>query len=149
MNKLPLFVCLAVMAGVTYLVRMLPLVLVKKKIQNRFLLSFLYYIPYAVLSVMTIPAIFAVIFTYFSARSGRFAPKDCPTRVVAAVAKANPGIKHIPSAVRYKEFAATATVPNVAMVLVVIIPAEDIAIRSKAAGRLIRNTVFKIAQSGR
>lgn len=45
-------------AGVTYLIRMLPLVLVKKKIQNRFLLSFLYYIPYAVLSVMTIPAIF-------------------------------------------------------------------------------------------
>ena len=46
------------MAGVTYLIRMLPLVLIKKKIQNKFLLSFLYYIPYAVLSVMTIPAIF-------------------------------------------------------------------------------------------
>lgn len=58
MSKLPFFTYLAVMAGVTYLVRMLPLVLVKKKIQNRFLLSFLYYIPYAVLSVMTIPAIF-------------------------------------------------------------------------------------------
>ncbi|MGN1308003.1 MAG: AzlD domain-containing protein [Faecousia sp.] len=58
MDKLSFFAYLAVMAGVTYLVRMLPLVLVKKKIQNRFLLSFLYYIPYAVLSVMTIPAIF-------------------------------------------------------------------------------------------
>lgn len=58
MSKLPFFAYLAVMAGATYLVRMLPLVLVKKKIQNRFLLSFLYYIPYAVLSVMTIPAIF-------------------------------------------------------------------------------------------
>ena len=46
------------MAGVTYLIRMLPLILVKKKITNGFLLSFLYYIPYAVLSVMTIPAIF-------------------------------------------------------------------------------------------
>ena len=46
-------------AGITYLVRMLPLVLVKHKIQNRFILSFLYYIPYAVLSVMTIPAIFS------------------------------------------------------------------------------------------
>lgn len=46
------------MAVVTYLIRMLPLVLVKKKIQNRFILSFLYYIPYAVLTVMTIPAIF-------------------------------------------------------------------------------------------
>lgn len=52
------FLYLLMAAGVTYLIRMLPLVLVKKKIQNRFLLSFLYYIPYAVLSVMTIPAIF-------------------------------------------------------------------------------------------
>jgi len=52
------FVYLLVTAGVTYLVRMVPLVLVKRKIKNRFLLSFLYYIPYAVLSVMTVPAIF-------------------------------------------------------------------------------------------
>ena len=52
------FLYLIVMAGITYLVRMLPLVLVKKKIQNKFILSFLHYIPYAVLSVMTIPAIF-------------------------------------------------------------------------------------------
>lgn len=52
------FFYLLVMAGVTYLVRMLPLVLIKKKIQNRFLLSFLHYIPYTVLSAMTVPAIF-------------------------------------------------------------------------------------------
>lgn len=58
MTKYGFYVYLAVMACVTYLIRMLPLVLVRKKIQNRFLLSFLYYIPYAVLSVMTIPAIF-------------------------------------------------------------------------------------------
>ena len=50
---------LAVTAGVTYLVRMLPLVLMKGRIRNRFLLSMLHYIPYAVLSVMTIPAIFS------------------------------------------------------------------------------------------
>ena len=49
---------LLVMSGVTYLIRMLPMVLIRKRIQNRFLLSFLYYVPYAVLSVMTIPAIF-------------------------------------------------------------------------------------------
>ena len=49
---------LLVMAGVTYLVRMLPLVLVRKKIENRFIRSFLYYVPYSVLSVMTFPAIF-------------------------------------------------------------------------------------------
>jgi len=49
---------IAVMAGVTYLVRMIPFTLMKKKITSRFLKSFLYYIPYAVLSAMTIPAIF-------------------------------------------------------------------------------------------
>jgi len=51
------FIYLLVMAGVTYLVRMLPLVLVKKRITNRFIRSFLYYVPYAVLSAMTFPAI--------------------------------------------------------------------------------------------
>jgi len=51
-------VCLLTTAGVTYLVRMLPLVLIKRRITNRFIRSFLYYIPYAVLAVMTIPAIF-------------------------------------------------------------------------------------------
>ena len=50
--------CLLVSAGVTYLVRAVPLVLIKKKITNRFLRSFLYYIPYAVLAVMTVPAMF-------------------------------------------------------------------------------------------
>jgi len=53
----PFWLYLLVMAGVTYLIRMLPLVLVKKRIHNRFLLSFLYYIPYAVLTVMTVPAV--------------------------------------------------------------------------------------------
>ena len=52
------FLYLLVMAGVTYLLRMIPMVLVRKKITNRFILSFLYYIPYTVLSVMTVPAIF-------------------------------------------------------------------------------------------
>lgn len=51
-------VFLVVTAGTTYLVRMLPLVLMRGRIKNRFLLSFLHYIPYAVLSVMTVPAIF-------------------------------------------------------------------------------------------
>lgn len=47
-----------VMAGVTYLIRMLPFTLFRKKIRSRFVRSFLHYIPYAVLSAMTIPAIF-------------------------------------------------------------------------------------------
>ena len=45
----------AVMAGVTYLTRMLPLVVFKRRIENRFFQSFLYYVPYAVLAAMTIP----------------------------------------------------------------------------------------------
>ena len=52
------FLYLLIMAGVTYLVRMLPLVLFRRKITNRFVRSFLYYVPYAVLSVMTFPGIF-------------------------------------------------------------------------------------------
>lgn len=52
------FYYLLTMSLVTYLVRMLPLVLVKKKIKNRFIISFLHYVPYSVLSVMTVPAIF-------------------------------------------------------------------------------------------
>lgn len=64
------FLYLIVMAGITYLVRMLPLVLVKKKIQNKFILSFLHYIPYAVLSVMTIPAIFQSTSSFLSASVG-------------------------------------------------------------------------------
>lgn len=45
------------MAGVTYLIRMLPLVLIRREIKNRFLRSFLYYVPYVTLSVMTFPSI--------------------------------------------------------------------------------------------
>ena len=49
---------IAAMALVTYLIRMLPFTLFRRKIESRFIRSFLYYIPYAVLSAMTIPAIF-------------------------------------------------------------------------------------------
>ncbi len=58
MPSLNFFAYLLVMAGVTYLVRMIPLMLCKKKIENRFVLSFLHYVPIAVLSAMTVPAIF-------------------------------------------------------------------------------------------
>ena len=68
MNIFPIY--LLACAGITYLIRMLPLVLVKKKIKNKFILSFLYYIPYAVLSVMTIPAIFYATSSFVSAIVG-------------------------------------------------------------------------------
>lgn len=51
------FTYLAVMAGSTYLIRAIPFALINKKIKNRFIKSFLHYIPFAVLSAMTFPAI--------------------------------------------------------------------------------------------
>ena len=47
-----------VMAGVTYLIRVLPLTLIRKEIKNRTIRSFLFYVPYVTLAVMTFPAIF-------------------------------------------------------------------------------------------
>lgn len=85
---------IAVMAGVTYLIRMIPFTLFRKKIKSPFFRSFLYYIPYAVLSAMTIPAIFystgnlatsiigtavAVVLAYF----------NCPLIIVALAAAAS------------------------------------------------------------
>ena len=59
-----------VMAIVTYLIRAIPLVLVKHKIKNKFFNSFLYYIPYTVLAAMTIPAIFTATGSLISAIAG-------------------------------------------------------------------------------
>ena len=53
-----LFIYVLIMASVTYLIRMIPFTLFRKQIQSRFIRSLLYYLPYAVLSAMTIPAIF-------------------------------------------------------------------------------------------
>lgn len=53
-----LITSIAVMAIVTYLIRMLPLAVFRKKIRSQLALNFLYYVPYAVLSAMTIPAVF-------------------------------------------------------------------------------------------
>lgn len=60
MNRgtIPVMVYILVMALVTYLIRMLPFTLLRRKIKSRFLRSLMHYIPYAVLSAMTIPAIF-------------------------------------------------------------------------------------------
>jgi len=82
-----------VMAGVTYLIRMIPFTLFRKKIRSRFFRSFLYYIPYAVLSAMTIPAIFystgsmttSVVGTVVAVTLAYF---RCPLIVVALAASA-------------------------------------------------------------
>ena len=72
---------IAVMALVTYLVRVLPIVIFRKKITNRTVKSFLYYVPYAVLSAMTFPAIFTSTGTYSSAIAG------CAAAVILAYIK--------------------------------------------------------------
>ncbi len=61
---------LIVMAGVTYLVRVIPFVSVRHKIKNSFINSFLYYIPYSVLAAMTVPAILYATGTVISAAAG-------------------------------------------------------------------------------
>ena len=52
-----IYIYIAVMATVTYAIRVLPLTLIRKQIKNRFIKSFLYYVPYVTLAVMTFPAI--------------------------------------------------------------------------------------------
>ena len=51
------YIYIAVMALVSYTIRILPLTLIRKPIKNRFIQSFLYYVPYVTLAVMTFPAI--------------------------------------------------------------------------------------------
>lgn len=57
MNYTRILICIFIMAAVTYIVRMLPLAIFKKKINNQFIKSFLAYVPYAVLAAMTFPEI--------------------------------------------------------------------------------------------
>ena len=52
-----IYIYIAIMAGVSFLIRVLPLTLIQRQIQNRFIQSFLYYVPYVTLAVMTFPAI--------------------------------------------------------------------------------------------
>ncbi len=53
-----IFISIAIMALITYLIRVLPIALFHKQVKNVFLRSFLYYVPYAVLAALTFPAIF-------------------------------------------------------------------------------------------
>lgn len=84
-------VYILVMAGVTYLIRMIPFTFFRKKIKSWFFRSFLYYIPYAVLSAMTIPAIFYSTGNIVTAVAGTIAAVvlayfDLPLIVVALAA---------------------------------------------------------------
>lgn len=73
-----------VMAIVTYLIRMLPLTLYQKEIKNRFIRSFLFYVPYAVLGAMTFPAIFTA--------GGELLPSLIGTMIAMLLAYQNKGL---------------------------------------------------------
>ncbi len=84
---------IAVMAGVTYLVRAIPFTLMRRQIRSRFLRSLFYYLPYAVLSAMTLPAIFYSTGSMTTAAVGTavalvLAYFRCPLIVVALAAAA-------------------------------------------------------------
>lgn len=74
MNKsFYIWVGILIMALSTYAVRVIPLMLFRKKIKNQFVQSFLFYVPYAVLSAMTFPAIFYSTDSLVSALAGTLA----------------------------------------------------------------------------
>lgn len=64
------YLYILVMAGVTYLIRLIPLIFMRKQIQNVYLKSFLYYVPYVTLAVMTFPAILSATVSLWSALAG-------------------------------------------------------------------------------
>lgn len=86
-----MIIYIAVMAGVTYLVRMIPFTVFRKEIKSTFLRSVMYYIPYAVLAAMTFPAIFQSTENIWTAVVGTvialiLAYFDLPLIVVAGAA---------------------------------------------------------------
>ena len=88
-----LVIYIAVMAGVTYFIRMIPFAAFRRQIKSRFFRSFLFYVPYAVLTAMTIPAIFYSTGSMATAAVGTavavvLAYLDVPLIVVALAASA-------------------------------------------------------------
>ncbi|MBR4360324.1 MAG: AzlD domain-containing protein [Clostridia bacterium] len=65
-----IYVYILIMAAVTYLIRVLPLTLVRRRITSPFIRSFLYYVPYVTLTVMTFPAILSATDSPWSAVAG-------------------------------------------------------------------------------
>lgn len=65
-----IYLYILVMAGVTYLIRLIPLTLMRKEIKNVYIKSFLYYVPFVTLAVMTFPAILNSTANIWSAWGG-------------------------------------------------------------------------------
>lgn len=61
---------IAVMAVITYMIRVLPITVLRKEITSRWINSFLYYVPYAVLAALTFPAIFTATGNHVTSIAG-------------------------------------------------------------------------------
>jgi branched-subunit amino acid transport protein len=70
MNNSVFFIYLLIVALTTYLIRAIPFSLITKKVSNKYVKSFLYYIPYTVLAAMTIPAALYVTGSIYSSIAG-------------------------------------------------------------------------------
>ena len=86
-----ILLAILVMAGVTYLIRVIPLVLLRREIKSPLIRSFLHYVPYVTLSVMTFPAILSATTVIWSALAALLVAvalglKGCKLPVVAACA---------------------------------------------------------------
>ena len=79
------YVYIGVMAAVTYLIRVIPLTVFRRKIENRYIRSFLYYVPYTCLTAMTFPAILYATESVVAA-AAIFAFRDKSLVAVAAAA---------------------------------------------------------------
>ncbi len=71
------YLYILVMAIAVYLIRLLPLLIFRREIKNRFVRSFLYYMPYVTLAVMTVPAIFGATGNIISSAVGFAAALVC------------------------------------------------------------------------
>ena len=86
-----ILLAILVMAGVTYLIRVSPLVLIRREIKNKTVRSFLHYVPYVTLSVMTFPAILSSTTVIWSALAALIVAvilslRGCKLPLVAAAA---------------------------------------------------------------
>lgn len=69
-NTIYMILMALTMAGVTYIIRMIPMVFFKGEIKSTFIKSFLYYVPYAVLTAMTFPSVFFITGNAYSSLIG-------------------------------------------------------------------------------
>ena len=86
-----IYIYIAIMALVSFCIRVLPLTLIRKQIKSQFLQSFLYYVPYVTLAVMTFPAI---VDATQSPAAGALAHR-CRYRGCPVWRRSFPGIHHL------------------------------------------------------